>query len=105
VGGALRKTDHAKVAYHEKDSKVNLAFDCLYVALPDRLLAVVSWWVTHRPIDWRQVLGSFLFCLVVALMGLNQQLGIDRAHRIAEEILAKHQADSATGTHANSSLR
>jgi hypothetical protein len=38
MGGALRKADHAKVAYHEKDSKVNLAFDCLYVALPDRLL-------------------------------------------------------------------
>src|SRR5277367_4375603 len=37
--------------------------------------AVFSQWVTHKPIDWRQVLGSFLFCLVVAMMNLSQIFG------------------------------
>jgi hypothetical protein len=48
-------------------------------------------WYKHEFVDWRLVLGSFLFGLVTLLTSWNSALGKYEAQKISDGILAKHQ--------------
>jgi hypothetical protein len=48
-------------------------------------------WYKHGFVDWRMVLGSSLFCLVVWMMSWNAELGRHEAQKISDKVLAKHQ--------------
>ncbi len=51
----------------------------------------------HGFADWRLILSMFLFGSVTFMMGWNQKMGMIKAKRLSEEILAKHKAESDAG--------
>ena len=63
------------------------------VAILMIVAAALARWLGRGFGDWRAILGTILSGAVVLMMQWNQEIGIAKAKRLSEEILAKHNAE------------
>jgi len=73
----------------------SLLFDFAFLLI---MAVAFAEFLGHGFTDWRMILGMVLFGSVTLMMGWNQKMGMLKAKKLSDEIVAKHRAEPGAGT-------